>query len=193
MSIMKMGMSSTRMKSRYESLMMTKAEEEDEEWISSPHAPQSTTPKGNARERRLLMAKTSPDADIWRKRPVFALDGDQKKNVAPECHPASLKSERGPTSMTRIPDWPWIHPASEIHSERGPTMSLPLGSMEYPQVRKLRAAEGWAEFEYRPTRRKKDDSTGPRRRSKVSQTGTRRTSVVANEPRKLGTPPPTKV
>ena len=62
MSTKKMGMSSTRMRSRYESLMMPKVEEEDEEWVWSPHAPQSTTPKINEGTRRLLMTKAFPDA-----------------------------------------------------------------------------------------------------------------------------------
>ena len=110
---MKMGMSSTRMKRRYESTPMTKVEEEDEECISSPHAPQSTTPKGNERWRRLLMAKAFPDAEIWRKRPVYALDEDRRRNVAPDHHPASLKNGRGPTMLKtpestecpQVPDW----------------------------------------------------------------------------------------
>ena len=50
------------MRSHYESNMMPKEEEEDEEWISSPHAPQSTTPKINEGTRRLPMAKAFPDA-----------------------------------------------------------------------------------------------------------------------------------
>ena len=59
-STMKMGMSSIRMRSRYESNMMPKEEEEDEEWILSPHAPQSTTPRINQGTRRLPMAKAFP-------------------------------------------------------------------------------------------------------------------------------------
>ena len=142
MSTMKMGMLSTRMKSRYESLMMTKAEKEDEEWISSPHAPQSTTPEGNARGRRLLMAETSPDAEIWRKRLVYASDEDRRKSVAPERHPALLKSEQGPTSMKQVPDQPLAHPASDVRSERGPTMLTAPELTKYPSVQDSTAAEG---------------------------------------------------
>ena len=59
------------------------------------------------------------DEDVHRQ----AEDDSQRKNVDPVDHPASPKSERGPTMMEMNPDEPNFLPASTILDERGPTMT----------------------------------------------------------------------
>ena len=56
------GMSNTDDRRHWKTPRMAEDEEVDEEWILSPHAPQSTNPKKSERKRRLYWKKTSPDA-----------------------------------------------------------------------------------------------------------------------------------
>ena len=48
---------------------------------------------------------------------------DQKRIDGPHNHPASPKSERGPTMMKEEPERSLVHPASTVPVERGPTMT----------------------------------------------------------------------